>query len=253
LDQGRFGAEGTDEFLEVGMGTDAAEVCASIHEAIAKDDVELFIPVMAALAETLKRIDMTFPEGDIDLLFCFEAGAVPVAGEEVFAREHATDFGMGEVASLKGTVSHDVQERLEGRAGKIDGAVFEVMLSDALMGGDDVIHAVDEDGEILEFRPEHFGSEDDMGMIEDTPEVMDDKFVGNAVAKAAGQDAPAFVIEVIAFFQVAVFDHVGRVSLGIIHAGPEFWNEHADVVIDASFWADVTGGGDEALVTGEKV
>ena len=56
---------------------------------------------------------------------------------------------MVRVLPLVLAVGHDVQQRLERRAGVVDGAVGEVRLRHPLLRLDDVVHAVGEHGRVL--------------------------------------------------------------------------------------------------------
>ena len=68
------------------------------------------------------------------------------------------------------TVRHDVQQRLQRRAGQLDAAVVEINFGHALLRGDDIVHAIRENGQVLQFRAQHFLGEDGVRMIEDAAE-----------------------------------------------------------------------------------
>ena len=127
----------------------------------------------------------------------------------------------------------------------VDAAVVEIHLGDAFLRGDDVVHAVDENVHVLQFRAQHFVGENGVRMIEDAAEEGADETRVDAIAEPAGENGFSVVLEVAAFFQVTFGDQELRVAFLGRHAAPDFRHEQADVVIDADFRADVTGGGDE--------
>jgi hypothetical protein len=127
------------------------------------------------------------------------------------------------------------------------------MFGHPLMRRDDVVHAIRKDGEVLQFGPKHLRREDHVRVIEDAPKIVHHEFACYSVTKAARQNSFALVLEIFAFFEVAVLEHVLRVAFPIFHARPDLRDEHADVVIHAGFRSDVTGGGDESMVAGEQI
>jgi hypothetical protein len=101
-------------------------------------------------------------------------------------------------------VAHDVQQGFERRAGHFDAAIVEVMFRNALLGADDVVHAVGKDIHVLQFGFQHVLGEDDVRVIEEAAEINVHEFLGDAIADAAVQNGFAVVLEVVTFFEVTV-------------------------------------------------
>ena len=125
------------------------------------------------------------------------------------------------------------------------------ILRDALLRGDDVVHAVRENFHVLQFRPQHFVGEHGVRMIEHAAKERVDEARVDAIAQPAGQNFLAVVLEVLALFQIMIGDQEFRVAFLRRHAAPDFRHEQADVVIHAHFRADITGGGHETVVAGQ--
>ena len=132
---------------------------------------------------------------------------------------------------------------MERRAGGRDGIVREIMLRGLAHGGDDIVHPVGEDGEILLFRLEKLLVEHAAGIAEHAAAERLHIAGGDAPAEPAGQHLPAVEFEIGAAFEVAAGDEVGGLALGRGHPAPDFRHEQADVVIHPVARADPTGGG----------
>ena len=195
---------------------------------------------------------MASPGSALAALPGFEAGAIPVAGEERLTREEAAQFRSGEVAAFELAVAHDVQQGIEGRAGASEAAVVEIHLGDALLGSDNIVEAVHKGVQALEFGPQHLLGEHRAGMIEDAAEEGVNEPGVDAVAEAAGQHAFALMFEVLALFEEVVGDQVTGVTFGGAHPAPDLGDQKADVVINPDARSDVTGGGDERVMAGEQ-
>src|SRR4051794_23229721 len=74
----------------------------------------------------------------------------------------------------------------------------------------------------------------------------------NAITEAAGLNLFPLVLEVFTFFQIMVGYQEFRSAFFGGHAAPNFRHEQTDVMIDAHFWADVTGSGDETVVPSQN-
>src|SRR5262245_52613071 len=103
---------------------------------------------------------------NITLLLRFEPGGIPVAVEQVFAREESAHFLICRRAALPRAVAHDVQERGQRWNRVRDRAVGEIALGGNAHGGNDVFHAFGKDGAILKFRTEEFLVEERAGIAE---------------------------------------------------------------------------------------
>ena len=160
---------------------------------------------------------------------------------------------MVECLALEVSVAHDVQQRAQGRTRDGDAAVIKVELGDALLRGDDRLHALDEDREVLFFRAQHFLGEHGIGMVEDAAEEGVHEALSDPVPEAAGEHGRAVVGEVHALFQIAAGDEKLRAAFLDAHAAPEFGHEQADVVIHAHLRPDAAGGRDEHAVAGEQI
>ena len=177
-------------------------------------------------------------------LFRLQTSFVPVAAQQAFPREEPADVQLVEPFSLTRIVTHDVQQRAQWRTRVVDAAVVEVMRRDALLGGDDVIHAVREDIEVLQFGAEHFVREHDVRMIKEAPEERANKSLCDAIPETAGEHLRSKVIEVRAAFEEGFGDEEFRIAFLNAHAAPEFRDQQTDVCIEAAMRADGTGGGE---------
>jgi hypothetical protein len=79
---------------------------ARIQEAIVDDQMKFLIVVMAVQKEFLQMVNMSLPKCDIHFLFGLEALPIPITREQMFAREHAANLRMREVASFERSSGH---------------------------------------------------------------------------------------------------------------------------------------------------
>ena len=143
-----------------------------------------FFGVVGLGDERLQTANMAIPQPDIGPLPGFEAFSVPIAGEHAFAGEERADFRMVETFALKIVLQHDMEQRTQRRAGKLDAPIAKVELGDPLLRGDDVVQAIHENLEILHLRTEHFLRKKGGGMVKHLAEKRQDKSLGDTVAEA---------------------------------------------------------------------
>ena len=124
-----------------------------------------FVGMAGELQEFVEIIDVSSPEFTIDLLFGREAGRIPIAGEQRFAREQFAECGILEPLAFPLVMQHNVQQRFQRRTSLFDAVVVEVHLRDAFLRGDDVVHAISKDLHTLKFRTKHFLGEDGVRMV----------------------------------------------------------------------------------------
>jgi len=63
------------------------------------------------------------------------------------------------------------------------------------------------------------------------------------VAQPAGLHFATLEVKVLAFFQVAIVNQKCGLALRRTHAAPDFWDQQADVVIDAHLGAEMARRG----------
>ncbi len=248
----RVGTDGAHQAVEIIRAAHLLQLCACRFQA-AGDVQALRLVLVAGLGqEVLQGFDMPSPQGDVALLLHLQALAVPVGFQQVLAGEHLADVGVVHVPAFILAGGHDVEQRTQGRAGFLHAAVVEVALGHLALGLDDVVDAVHEHLEILQFGLENLLGEDLVGIVEDLTQETVHETVGDAVTETTGQHLLAPVLEVLQFFQVAVFDEVLRIALATVQACPDLGHEQAHVVVHAQVRTDVTGRAGVTGVAGEN-
>ena len=86
-----------------------------IHQPVFDSQVKLLVGIVSAQNIVLQRVDVSLPKRHVHSLLCLETGAIPIAGEKMFAREDAANLRMREISTFKGAFGHDIQKHLEGR------------------------------------------------------------------------------------------------------------------------------------------
>ena len=127
---------------------------------------------------------------------------------------------MVERLALEQPVAHEVQQRAQRRACPRDGAVVEVVLRDAPVGGDDVVERIGELVRVLQLGPEHGVGEDGVRVVEDAAEEGVHELARDAVAEPAREDLAPAGLEVAQFLQHPVRDEPARVTLLRSEAAP---------------------------------
>ncbi len=84
---------------------------------------------------------MAVPQRDVALLLHAQALLVPVAREHRFAVEEPAEARIVQSHSFVRAVRHDVQQRLQRRARRLDAAVLEIVQRDAALRFHDGVHA----------------------------------------------------------------------------------------------------------------
>ena len=130
--------------------------------------------------------------------------------------------------------------------------VIKVHLSHAALSADNVVDAIDKNLHILQLRPEHFLGENGVRVVKNASEECGYESGINPIVEPVGEYLAVAVLEILAFLEIIIIDQELRVSLLHGHAAPDFGHEEADVVIHAKMRADVAGGGNEALVSGQE-
>ena len=130
---------------------------------------------------------MTLPQRHIALLLDTQALLIPVAGEHGFSQEQRAEFRLVDSHSLIVAMRHDMQQRLQRRAGRFHAAVLEIVQRHAALRLHDGIDAGGEELQALLFRPQHFLGEHRAGRFENAAQEAVHEKRGDAVAQAAGQ------------------------------------------------------------------
>jgi hypothetical protein len=144
------------------------------------------------------------PEDLVDSLFCYETGAVPVAREQRFASEELAEGGIRDADAFKVAVGHDVQQRLQRRAGELYAAIVKVVQRHAALRVDNRVDPFGEHGLVLHFRAKQFQREDRAGHFKDAAQETIDEQRRDAVAKAAGEHGATVDDAVLQLLQEAV-------------------------------------------------
>ena len=202
-------------------------------------------------AECLQRRDMPAPQRDVALLLHPQAFVVPLTFQHVLAREHRAQLRVLHAHALVHAVRHDVQQRLQRRAGRLHAAVFEVIQGHAALRFDDRVHAGGERCRVLLLRAQHLFGEHAVRRLEQAAQELVREQRRDAVAQPARQHLAAACFEIIHLLQVAAADQKRRVALLRLHPAPQLRHQHADVVIDAELRADVARGGGETGIARE--
>src|ERR1700759_1159331 len=155
---------------------------------------------------------MAIPQPDISPLPGFEALSIPIAGEHAFPGEERSDVRMIETFALKIVVPHDMEQRTQGRAGKLNAPIAKVKLGDPLLCGDEIVQAIHENLQILHLRTEHFFRKKGGGMVKHLAEKRQDKPLCDTVAQAARWYGAAVVLKVDTPFKVPFRNQVARIA-----------------------------------------
>src|ERR1039457_3087360 len=78
-----------------------------------------------------------------------------------------------------------------------------------------------------------------------------DESLGDAVAQSRREDSLAVELQVLALFEVALFDQEPRSTFLRRHAAPNFGHQQAYVVVHAHLRTNITGGGHETVEAGQ--
>ena len=148
-----FGSKGTIKFSEISGGFRFVESALGILQSGGDAQTLSFFGVGVAAKETLEIVHMAPPEFAVDGLLCLEPGGIPIAGQQVFAGEQVADIRVVESFAVPGFVGHDFEQGPQRRTGAVDAAVVEIELRDIFLGGDDVVHTIGEDVQVLKLRP----------------------------------------------------------------------------------------------------
>ena len=172
-----------------------------------------FTDIPVIIEKTMEILQMTLPQGNITVLLDLQALMIPPGIKQVFACEHRADVGMMHIHAPVVAGPHDVQQRLQGRAGILDAATVEVAPGDALLSLNDVVYAIDVYFHPLGLGFEDLFGEDRPGIVENLAHEVMHEMSGDAVTQTTGEYRPALVLDVLQRLQVAVADEVGRIAL----------------------------------------
>ena len=118
------------------------------------------------MLELFQRRDVALPQRHVALLLDAQALLVPIACEHGFAVEKLAEARIVEPHAFIVAMRHDVQQRLQRRAGGFDAAVLEIVQRHAPLRFHDGVHARGEQFQALLFRPQHLFGENGVGRLE---------------------------------------------------------------------------------------
>src|ERR1017187_2212130 len=88
-------------------------------------------------------------------------------------------------------------------------------------------------------------------MVEYAAKESMNESLGDAVAQSRRKDSLAVELQVLAFFEMALFDQEPRIALLRRHAAPDFGHQQAYVVVHSRLRSHITGGSHETVEAGQ--
>ena len=146
-----------------------------------------------------------------------------------------------------------MEQSLQRRTRHLNGAIFKVVLRDALVSLRDEQDAVSEGRLILQFRLQDLRVKHLAGVVEHASDKPSNEPRRDSVAQTAGRNLLPVVLIILDLLQKFFLNQITGLAFFRAQTTPDFRNEQADVMVDPYVRSDVTGRRREPIQTGQQI